>query len=77
MPPTVKALNEPEFALSCVVEAMPLTNKFVVVTSTPVASPKVRFPSAEVPVTVSALRIVLPITVKVEVTVDEEPTKPP
>ncbi len=76
-PPTVKALNEPVLALIRVVEAIPLTNKLVVVTSTPVASAKVRLPSAEVPVTVRALKIVLPTTVKVEVTVEEAATKPP
>ncbi len=77
VPPTVRALNEPEFAFSCVVEAIPETNRLVVVTSTPVASPRVRFPRAEVPVTVSALKIAWPRTVKVEVTVEDDPTKPP
>ncbi len=76
-PPTVKALKEPVLALMRVVEAIPLTNKFVVVTSTPVASAKVRLLSAEVPVTVSALRMVCPSTVKVEVTVEDAPTNPP
>ncbi len=56
-PPTVKALNEPEFALMRVVEAMPLTNKLVVVTFKPVAFVKVTAFKADVPVTESALKI--------------------
>ncbi len=76
-PPTVKAPNEPVFALMRVVEAMPLTNKFVVVTFTPVPLVKVRLPSAVVPVTVNALKMPWPRTVKVEVTVELAPTKPP
>ncbi len=44
-------------AFNCVVEAMPETNRLVVVTFKPVALVKVRLPSAEVPVTFNALRI--------------------
>ncbi len=73
----VSVLNEPEFALSCVVEAMPLTNRLVVVTFTPVPLVKVRLPRAEVPVTVIALKMPWPRTVSVEVTVELAPTKPP
>ncbi len=76
-PPTVKALNEPVLAFSWVVEAMPLTNRFVVVTFEPVAFVKVTAFKADVPVTESALKIPWPRTVKVEVTVEEAPTKPP
>jgi len=65
-PPIVSVPNVPLFAFSCVVEATPETNKFVVV-----AFVKVAF------VAVRVWRFVFPVTVKVEVTVEEEPTKPP
>ncbi len=60
-----------------VVEAMPETNKFVVVTFEPVPLANVRLPSAEVPVTEIALKTPWPRTVSVEVTVEEAPTNPP
>ncbi len=53
----MSVLKEPVLALMRVVEAIPETNKLVEVTSTPVASVKVRFPRAEVPVTESALKM--------------------
>ncbi len=56
-PPIVSALNEPVFALIRVVDAIPETNRFVVVTFTPVPLVNVRLPRAEVPVTVIALKI--------------------
>ncbi len=67
----------PLFAFNCVVEAMPETNRLVVVTFTPVPFAKVRLPRAVVPVTVRALKIPWPRTVSVEVTVEEPATKPP
>ncbi len=56
-PPMVSALNVPLFAFNCVVEAIPETNRLVVVTFTPVPLAKVRLPRAVVPVTVNALKI--------------------
>ncbi len=76
-PPMVSALNVPLFAFNCVVEAIPETNRLVVVTFTPVPFVNVRLPRAEVPVTVIALKMPWPRTVKVEVTVELAPTKPP
>ncbi len=73
----VSVPNEPALALMRVVEAMPETNRLVVVTFTPVPFVKVRFPRAVVPVTVNALKIPWPRTVRVEVTVELAPTKPP
>ncbi len=60
-PPTVKVPKVPLFAFNCVVEAMPLTNKFVVLTL----------------VAVVFWRLVPPSTVNVLVTVELAPTNPP